>query len=114
MGKAALPLLFVVLFAAPAAAQTLSAEAARGRDLAFDRSKGNCLSCHVMAGGELPGGIGPPLEGVKARFPNEGDLRDIIFDETKRNPQTVMPPFGRNLILNEAEINAIVAFLQTL
>ena len=35
-------------------------------------------------------------------------------DETKRNPETVMPPFGRNLILNEKEISAIVDFLYTL
>ena len=37
----------------------------------------------------------------------------IISDETKRNPQTVMPPFGRNLILTDQEIEAIVDFLYT-
>jgi sulfur-oxidizing protein SoxX len=42
------------------------------------------------------------------------ELVAIVFDETKRNPLTVMPPFGRNRILTEKEINAIVDFLQTL
>ena len=42
------------------------------------------------------------------------ELIAIVFDETKRNPQTVMPPFGRNRILTDKEINAIVDFLQTL
>jgi sulfur-oxidizing protein SoxX len=41
-------------------------------------------------------------------------LTAIIEDETKRNPQTVMPPFGRNLILTEKEISAIVDFLYQL
>ena len=86
----------------------------QGRDIASDRSKGNCLSCHVIAGGDLPGNIGPPLEGMKARFPNKSDLTAIIHDETKRNPQTVMPPFGRNLILSDGEIEAVVDFLYSL
>jgi sulfur-oxidizing protein SoxX len=87
---------------------------AQGREIAFDRSKGNCLSCHAIQGGDLPGTIGPALEGIKARFPNRSDLVAIIHDETKRNPQTVMPPFGRNLILNDAETQAVVDFLYTL
>jgi sulfur-oxidizing protein SoxX len=40
-------------------------------------------------------------------------LRAIITDETKRNPQTVMPPFGRNLILTDPEIDAVIDFLYT-
>ena len=42
------------------------------------------------------------------------DLVAILTDETRRNPLTAMPPFGRNRILTEQEINAIVDFLQTL
>ena len=42
------------------------------------------------------------------------DLVAILNDETLRNPLTVMPPFGRNRILTEKEINAVVDFLQTL
>ena len=109
------PLLALVLLAgiaaSPARAQSAVAE---GQKLAFDRGKGNCLTCHVIKGGDLPGTIGPELKDIKTRFPDRNELVAIIFDETKRNPQTMMPPFGRNRILTEQEISAIVDFLQTL
>jgi L-cysteine S-thiosulfotransferase len=85
-----------------------------GKAIAFDRGKGNCLSCHAIKGGDLPGTIGPPLNDMKARFPDRNELIGIVTDETRRNPQTVMPPFGRNLILNDKEISAVVDFLYTL
>jgi L-cysteine S-thiosulfotransferase len=95
----------------PAArAQSIS----EGQRLAFDRSKGNCLTCHEIKGGDLPGTIGPVLRDIKSKYPDRNDLVAILTDETRRNPQTVMPPFGRNRILTEQEINAIVDFLQTL
>jgi sulfur-oxidizing protein SoxX len=106
----ALALLFVVL-APPASAQSAVAE---GQKLAFDRGKGNCLTCHVIKGGDLPGTIGPELIDIKKKYPNRDELAAIVVDETKRNPLTVMPPFGRNRILTEREINAVVDFLQTL
>jgi len=96
--------------AGPAGAQS----AAEGERLAFDRGKGNCLSCHDIKGGDLPGTIGPALKDIKSRYPDRNDLVAILTDETRRNPQTVMPPFGRNRILTEQEINAIADFLQTL
>ena len=85
-----------------------------GQRLAFDRGKGNCLTCHEIKGGDLPGTIGPVLRDIKSKYPDRNDLVAILTDETKRNPQTVMPPFGRNRILTKQEINAIVDFLQTL
>ena len=88
--------------------------ASEGQRLAFDRGKGNCLSCHEIKGGDLPGTIGPALRDIKSKYPDRNDLVAILTDETRRNPQTVMPPFGRNRILTEQEINAIVDFLQTL
>jgi sulfur-oxidizing protein SoxX len=102
--------LLTSLAAGSAHAQSATAE---GQKLAFDRSKGNCLTCHVIKGGENPGTIGPELSGMKSKYKRD-ELVAIVFDETKRNPQTVMPPFGRNRILTEKEINAIVDFLQTL
>jgi len=87
--------------------------AADGQKLAFDRSKGNCLTCHEITGGDLPGTIGPQLKDLKTRY-DRNELFAIVSDETRRNPLTVMPPFGRNRILTEQEINAIVDFLQTL
>jgi L-cysteine S-thiosulfotransferase len=88
--------------------------AAEGERLAFDRAKGNCLSCHEIRGGDLPGTIGPALKDIKSKYPDRNDLVAILTDESRRNPLTAMPPFGRNRILTEQEINAIVDFLQTL
>lgn len=94
--------------APPAAAPPMPGEA-----LAFDRSKGNCLTCHEIKGGDAPGNVGPPLSDMKSRFPDRKVLAAIIFDETKRNPQTVMPPFGRNLILTKQDIESVIDFLYT-
>jgi sulfur-oxidizing protein SoxX len=88
--------------------------AADGQKLAFDRGKGNCLTCHAIKGGDSPGSVGPALSDMKTKYPDRKDLVAIVTDETQRNPQTVMPPFGRNRILTEKEISAIVDFLQTL
>jgi L-cysteine S-thiosulfotransferase len=114
------PLIHLTKFTLAAAALALSASlaqaqsgAADGQKIAFDRSKGNCLTCHVIKGGDLPGTIGPQLKDLKAKYDRD-ELIAIVTDETKRNPQTVMPPFGRNRILTEQEINAVVDFLQTL
>jgi len=100
-------------FASTGTAQAQSA-VDEGRNLAFDRGKGNCLTCHVIKGGNLPGTIGPELVDIKSKYPKREDLVAILNDETLRNPLTVMPPFGRNRILTEKEINAVVDFLQTL
>ena len=105
-----LALLAGLATAVPAHAQSAAGE---GQKLAFDRGKGNCLTCHVIKGGENPGTIGPELSDIKKQFKRD-ELVAIVFDETKRNPLTVMPPFGRNRILTEKEINAVVDFLQTL
>jgi len=89
------------------------AAASDGENLAFDRGKGNCLTCHEIKGGDAPGNIAPPLADMKTRFPDRKELVAIVSDETKRNPLTVMPPFKRNLILTDQEIEAIVDFLYT-
>ena len=107
----ALALLIGAASSNPASAQSTAAE---GQKLAFDRGKGNCLTCHEINGGDLPGTIGPALKNIKSKYPDRKDLVAIVTDETQRNPQTVMPPFGRNRILTDQEINAVVDFLQTL
>jgi L-cysteine S-thiosulfotransferase len=101
--------LVTILIASAARAQS----PAEGQKIAFDRGRGNCLTCHVIKGGDLPGSIGPELKDLKSRYQRD-DLIAIVTDETRRNPLTVMPPFGRNRILTEQEINAVVDFLQTL
>ena len=111
-----LALMSALLVGALASASALNAQSAvsQGQSLAFDRGKGNCLTCHEIKGGDLPGTIGPPLKDIKSKYPDRNELVAIVADETKRNPQTVMPPFGRNHILTDQEINAVVDFLQTL
>ena len=86
----------------------------QGKAVAFDRKKGNCLACHAIEGGNLPGNIGPPLVAMKARFPDKAKLRAQIWDSTTLNPNSIMPPFGRHQILSESEIDKIVEFIYTL
>jgi sulfur-oxidizing protein SoxX len=104
-------LLAVTVTFCPARAQSAADE---GQKLAFDRSKGNCLTCHEIKGGGMAGNVGPALTDIKKKYPNRADLVEIITDETRRNPLTVMPPFGRNHILTDKEIDAVVDYLQTL
>ena len=86
----------------------------QGKAVAVDRKKGNCLACHQMDDGDLPGNIGPPLIAMKARFPDKAKLRAQIWDATKANPNTIMPPFGRQQVLSEGEIDKIVEYVYTL
>ena len=86
----------------------------KGKIVAFDRVKGNCLSCHEIAGGSLPGNIGPALVGVQARFPDKAKLRAQIYDSTVTNPNSIMPPFGRHGILSDEEIDWITEYVHTL
>jgi L-cysteine S-thiosulfotransferase len=111
---ALIPALALAIGMAASASPARAQSAAEGQKIAFDRGKGNCLTCHEIKGGDLPGTIGPPLKDIRSRYPDRHELVAILTDETKRNPQTVMPPFGRNRILTEQEINAVVDFLQTL
>lgn len=87
--------------------------AALGQQLAFDRAKGNCLACHTMKGSDVPSTVGPMLFDIKKKFPDRQKLYAILYDEETRHPQTVMPAFGKNLILSSTEINEIIDFLYT-
>jgi sulfur-oxidizing protein SoxX len=87
---------------------------AAGKSLAMERSKGNCLACHSIEDGELPGTIGPPLLAMKVRFPEREKLTRQICDATIRNPDSRMPPFCRHRILTRDEVELIVDYLYTL
>jgi sulfur-oxidizing protein SoxX len=71
----------------------------------------NCQQCHEIKGIGDFGNVGPSLVDLKSRYPSRQDVIEIVSDETKRNPLTVMPPFKRNLILDQQEIEAIVDYL---
>lgn len=85
-----------------------------GKDIAYDRGKGNCLACHAMPGvadDQQPGNSGPPLIAMKDRFPDKKVLRDKIWDATATNPASYMPPMGKHKILSEQEIDKVVDFV---
>jgi sulfur-oxidizing protein SoxX len=88
---------------------------AEGKKLAFGRSEGNCLACHMMPEGTSPGNIGPALIAMKMRYPDRQKLFDKLWgkDELKV-PYSMMPYFGQNGILTDEEINKIVDYLYTL
>ena len=86
----------------------------RGRAIAADRNAGNCYSCHVVTGVELPGNSGPPLVGMSARYPERVALKAQIADSRVRNPETPMPPYGAHYILTDAELESLVDYVQSL
>ena len=100
----------------PALAEEEKASTAieKGKAVAVDRKKGNCLACHAMDDGALPGNIGPPLVSMKLRYPDKSKLHEQIWDATKRNPNSIMPPFGRHQMLSEEEIDNITEYVYTL
>jgi sulfur-oxidizing protein SoxX len=96
------------------AGQVTEQRLASGKQLAMARDKGNCLACHAFGEGELPGNIGPPLVYMQQRFPDKSLLRAQVWDPAVRNPDTMMPPFGRHRILTDEEIDLIVDYIHTL
>jgi sulfur-oxidizing protein SoxX len=86
----------------------------QGKELAFDRKKGNCLACHSIQGGVSPGNIAPALIAMKARFPDKTELRAQIWDATVKNPESAMPPFGKHGALSEKEVDLITEYIWTL
>lgn len=89
-------------------------EVTKGGCVVIDRRKGNCMACHVIEGTSLGGNVAPPLVAMKQRFPDKSQLRAKVWDMTKFNPHTSMPPFGKHRILTEEEVDQVVEFLLTL
>lgn len=85
-----------------------------GKAIAMDRSKGNCIACHMIPGGESPGAIGPALVAMQTRYPNKEALAVQIWDPTVKNPEAVMPPFGKHEILTEQEFADVVEYIWSL
>ena len=107
----------------------LKGDAKRGRAIAGDQSRGNCLACHLLPIPEEPffGNLGPPLIGIGARQ-SVGMIRLHVVDQSQFNPETVMPGYYRppqqlnrvakNLQgrtwLTAQEIEDVVAYLASL
>ena len=90
------------------------ADLEKGKELSFNRKKGNCLACHQIEGGALAGNIGPPLIAMKARFPDYDKLRAQIYDARTNNPNTIMIPFGPHAVMPDKEIDLVTKFIHTL
>ncbi|MDP1927971.1 MAG: sulfur oxidation c-type cytochrome SoxX [Thiobacillus sp.] len=102
--------------ATPTAAATPAKEET-GKDIAFNRGKGNCLACHAMPtvpDAESTGTYGPPLIAMSARFPDKARLRAQIWDATSFNPASSMIPFGKHGVLTEKEIDKVTDFVHGL
>jgi len=80
-------------------------------EVTFGRKAGNCLACHMIPGGNLPGTIGPPLLAMKARYPDKAKLREQIWDATIKNPDSIMPPFGKHEILTEKQVDQVTNYI---
>jgi len=92
----------------------LNGDVEAGKDVAMTRSKGNCIACHVIPGGEAPGAIGPALVAIQTRYPSKADLAEQIWDPTIKNPDVVMPPFGKHGILTNKEFVDVVEYIWSL
>jgi sulfur-oxidizing protein SoxX len=102
--------------AAVESAQTRS-RVDRGRELAHDFNKGNCLACHSVPRDTTAvtlANIAPPLSMIRERYPDRETLRRHIWDPMQRNPNTIMPPYGKHRILTDEEIDLVIDYLYTL
>ena len=114
--------------AIPAPLTGAKGDPARGRAIVASRQVGLCLLCHSGPIPEetLQGTIGPDLRGAGTRW-TEGQLRLRVVDQSRINPDTIMPPFYRTQGLNRVpaaargkpllsaeQIEDVVAYLATL
>lgn len=113
--------------AIPAPLGPIAGNPARGREVMTGRDA-NCLLCHAVpeTGIRFMGDIAPPLSGVGARM-STGQLRLRVVDQSRLNPDTVMPSYYRTEglvrvapayrgkpVLTAQQIEDVVAYLQTL
>ena len=105
----------------------VAGDADKGREIAIQRKKGNCLACHQMPIPEqqFHGEVGPDLEGVADRY-SEGELRARVVNPKVANSDTIMPAFHKTdnfrvlekfrgkAILSAQEVEDVVAYLMTL
>lgn len=97
------------------AAEKSASTIEQGKKLAFSRSKGNCLACHMAGDGAMPGNIGPALMVMKLRYPDKQKLYDKVWGKPGTQVQdSMMPAFGANGILSDEEISKIVDYIYTL
>jgi L-cysteine S-thiosulfotransferase len=126
------PLSILRVEARDAMVQSLSGQPGdpeRGRAIAIDPDRGNCIICHALPAPELPadafGDVGPSLAGVGSRQ-SVPALRQHIVDPQVLSPDSVMPAYfvttytrvaaayvGKS-ILSAQEVEDLVAYLASL
>jgi sulfur-oxidizing protein SoxX len=111
MKKNSIFLTCLIICACASVDKTVESAQERGKKIAFTFEMGNCLACHKIADGDSPGNIGPELKALPSRFKDKIELKNFIYDATVFNPNTSMPPFGKNKILTDEEINQVVDYL---
>ncbi len=86
---------------------------AEGRKVFATQSLGNCLGCHSVQNDPMDqtGNLGPHLANMDV-YPKEY-LLEKIMDPNKSNPNTIMPPTGRNHKITKEQAEAVVAYLRT-
>jgi len=107
------PIALALLCALPAAA----AETLSGAELFTRADKGNCIACHQVPEGAGPAtrsDLGPRLDGARMRSLGRARLRALLVDPMAANPDTLMPPYGKHRILEPAEIDRVVDYLDAL
>jgi sulfur-oxidizing protein SoxX len=92
----------------------LNGDAEEGKAIAMDRSRGNCIACHMIPGGDSPGAIGPALIAMQTRYPSKHAIAVQVWDPTVKNPDVVMPPFGKHGILSEKEFVDVIEYVWSL
>lgn len=92
----------------------LNGDPQRGKVIAMDTKRGNCVTCHEVPGEDWPGTLGPALDHYKRLQRTDADLYQQIYDVRVHTPRASMPPFGTMGILQEQDIRDLVAYLQSL
>jgi len=83
----------------------------QGKDLTISL----CQACHQFEGTTQAGTVGPPLLAMKERFPDSKKLYEIIYDpHVAIKSDAMMPPFGRNGLVDQDQIQLMIDFLYTL
>lgn len=92
-------------------AEQAKAPLEQGKELAINL----CQACHQFEGTNQAGTVGPPIVAMKERFPDQQKLYEIIYDpHVAIKSYTMMPPFGRNGLVDDKQIQLIIDFLYTL
>jgi sulfur-oxidizing protein SoxX len=107
----------------------LKGDPERGRAIATDGNRGNCVACHNMPFDDVEGygTIGPSLAGIAGRYP-EGYIRMRVVDTKSFNPASIMPGYYRDpakinrparmfegrTFLTAQQVEDVIAFLMTM